>query len=281
VSIRHDLHALSPFYRYAIKHTWARQNPVEEVEIPSDADAVRIHVLSPAEEMLYFEKCLMLASRLEYVREDGKIVKVPEWHKRGYQDMYDLGRLMIKQGPRPEELRELEWADVNLERGTIFIRRGKTKAARRRLRLAAESREILARRLRECPGRWVFPSHKNPGDHIAAHQRVHDNVLAEMGSPDGFVVYDFRHTFATRAANDEHHPMSLSTLAAILGHNNLRSVHKYVHVQQADMDRAMQRMDEDSVPVLFRSGAVATSKTKDLTVTSGNQESAAGKRVIN
>jgi len=40
------------------------------------------------------------------------------------------------------------------------------------------------------------------------------------------VIYDWRHTFATRAANGG---MSLGTLARILGHNSLRSVTKYVH----------------------------------------------------
>ena len=49
VTLRHDLHALSKFFRYALKHNWCRANPVVEVEIPSDADAVRLYVLSPAE----------------------------------------------------------------------------------------------------------------------------------------------------------------------------------------------------------------------------------------
>ena len=35
--------------------------------------------------------------------------------------------------------------------------------------------------------------------------------------------------------------MPLPTLAAILGHANLRSVMKYVHIGQADMDVAMEQ----------------------------------------
>jgi site-specific recombinase XerD len=54
ITLRHDLHALSVFYKYAIKHNWARENPVRKVEIPSDADAVRMHILTSAEETLYF-----------------------------------------------------------------------------------------------------------------------------------------------------------------------------------------------------------------------------------
>jgi len=44
-----------------------------------------------------------------------------------------------------------------------------------------------------------------------------------------FVLYDFRHTFATRAAEAG---MPVATLASILGHGDLRSVTKYVHVRQ-------------------------------------------------
>lgn len=45
ITIRHDLYALSKFFRYAIRHNWTFANPAEEIEIPSDAGAERIHVL--------------------------------------------------------------------------------------------------------------------------------------------------------------------------------------------------------------------------------------------
>jgi site-specific recombinase XerD len=54
ITVRHDLHALSTFFQYAVKQHWTRENPIANVEIPSDAEAVRIHVLSAAEEKLYF-----------------------------------------------------------------------------------------------------------------------------------------------------------------------------------------------------------------------------------
>ncbi len=47
ITLRHDLHALSKFFGYAIKQRWSRENPVRKVDIPSDAGAVRIHVLTP------------------------------------------------------------------------------------------------------------------------------------------------------------------------------------------------------------------------------------------
>ena len=116
VTVRHDLHALSVFFNYAIKQRWSRENPVRRVEIPSDIEAVRIHVLSVDEERHYF----LLASK--------------------HRDLYDLGRLMINQGMRPEEVMALGKFDTNLDRCQLHTRTGKSAAARRTLDLTPESR---------------------------------------------------------------------------------------------------------------------------------------------
>ena len=50
VTVRHDLHALSLFFQYAIKSNWCTVNPLEVVKIPSDKNAVRDHVVTAAEE---------------------------------------------------------------------------------------------------------------------------------------------------------------------------------------------------------------------------------------
>ena len=57
------------------------------------------------------------------------------------------------------------------------------------------------------------------------------------------MIYDFRHTFATRAAESG---MPVATLAKILGHADLRSVMKYVHVRQEAQDRAMAVFEEST-----------------------------------
>jgi Phage integrase family len=115
---------------------------------------------------------------------------------------------------------------------------GKSKAAKRWLRMRAKSREILARRL-STVGRWVFPSRSNPGQHIGPAQRMHAAALKR--SKVSCVPYDFRHTFATRAVE---HGIDLPTLAAIMGHANLRSIMKYVHMDQGHMDTAMCKLDQ-------------------------------------
>lgn len=100
ITIRHDLHALSKAFGYFIDHNWARENPVRGVEIPSDRDAVRIHVLTHEEETLYFEAA------------------------RRFPALNDLGRLMMNQGCRPDEILEVETTDVDLEQSRLTVRDG-------------------------------------------------------------------------------------------------------------------------------------------------------------
>ena len=162
VTVRHDLHALSTFFQYAIKEHWTRDNPIRRVTIPSDAEAVRIHVLTPEEEKQYFT--------------------LAESHR----DLYDLGRLMLNQGMRPEEVLTLLASDVSLERGQLHIRSGKSAAARRSLDLTPESREILARRVAGGAS-WIFPAPRMPGQHIGRLNNAHDAICerAELA----FVLY--------------------------------------------------------------------------------------------
>jgi site-specific recombinase XerD len=55
-----------------------------------------------------------------------------------------------------------------------------------------------------------------------------------------FVLYDLRHTFATRLAQAG---IDLATLAAILGHNSIRIVQRYVHPTAEHKKAAMSRYD--------------------------------------
>lgn len=214
ITVRHDLHALSVFFQYAMKQHWTRDNPIANVEIPSDAEAVRMHVLTNAEEKLYFA------------------------HAAQHSDLYDLGRLMINQGMRPEEVLALSKFDVKLERGQLQIQCGKSKAARRALDLTPESSAILGGRM-STPGTWIFTARRKPGHHISRLNNAHDRVCEKSGL--SFVLYDLRHTFATRMAEAG---VDLATLAAILGHASIRIVERYVHPTAEHKRTAMLKYAE-------------------------------------
>jgi len=158
--------------------------------------------------------------------------------------------LILLQGLRPEEVTSLAKRDVDLDRGQLQIVQGKTPAARRTLTLTTESRRILAARM-EGDSSWVFPAKRNPEKHVDRLNNAHDR-LCRLAEADGisfdFVLYDLGHTFATRRATATHGDrFDLASLAAILGHNSLRMIQKYVHPTAEHQRELMQKYDETLV----------------------------------
>jgi integrase len=225
VTLRHDLHALSVFFQYAMKMKWAARNPVDEIKIPSDAGAVREHVVSAKEEKAYFEAAAALHA--EHLKS----------HANAQTNMADLARLMLEQGARPEELLAIRKEHFDAKAGTIFIAGGKTRSARRLLKLTAEARKIIERRMM-TPGQWLFPSDRRPGHHVTKLQCTHDRICREAGV--SFVIYDFRHTWATRMVETK---ADLPTIAALMGHSGLRTIGRYVHPTQEAQKAAMKRFE--------------------------------------
>lgn len=209
VTLRHDLHALSGLYKFARLNRWATANPLDGVAIPSDARAVRDHVLSDEEEAAFFAAAVQV-----------------------WEPYADAARLILLTGIRPDECLSLRPGDVDLERGTLTVRKGKTDAASRTLRLVPEAEALLRRRIRAAVDGNLWPSER--GKARLRFGSYHDRALALCGLD--FVIYELRHTFASRMAAAG---CPLATLAAILGHGSLRTVSRYVHPQQASLDAAM------------------------------------------
>jgi integrase len=233
VTVKHDLDNLSLFFQWAVKMNYCRSNVVREVKKPSDADSIRMRILSDAEEKLYFSAA------------------------RG--NLHDVARLMLLQGLRPDEVISIAKSDVDFELGVMHVPRGKTRAARRRMKLTPESKSILARRMATVSV-WMFPSPKRAGEHITKLNCPHDRVIGNLNpcrscgeresrhptrkclvfaAPEktvSFVLYDLRHTFATRMIEAG---VDLSALKEIMGHADIRVTQRYVHPSQQHQDRAM------------------------------------------
>jgi integrase len=238
VTAKHDLDNLSVFFQWAVKAGYARQNPTRDVKRPSDAQAIRERILTRPEERIYFA------------------------HAAG--NLSKVARLILLQGLRPEEAYRIRQEDVDLERSILRILWGKTRAARRTLSLTQEARSILAAQM-QTPGPWIFPSPKKPGAPIqklnCPHARLLDKLnpcrkcgerasshpqenCSEFTVPDRplyFVLYDLRHTFATRMVEAG---IDLVALKDILGHENIRITMRYVHLSQKRQDDAMGIYDK-------------------------------------
>lgn len=210
VTIRHDLHAASQLFQFARKQGWLDHDPLENVAYPSDQDSRNEVTVSDEEERLYLE------------------------HAADYPVLYDFALLMLNQGFRPDEVLALLKEDVDLEAGTARVRIGKSRAARRTLHLTPASKVILGRRM---PGEsiWIFPG-RTPGTHFSYSGlvKLHNAVLA--AAKLSFTMYSFRHTFATRLCE---RTRNVAMVAKVLGHADLKTVMRYVHISDEQAKAAM------------------------------------------
>ncbi len=190
---------------------------MREVSMPSDADAVRIHVLTVEEEEKYFKAAFEVVDRA------------------GRRNLYDVAQIMIAQGCRPEDVMAARKEGFDAGAGTLQVH-SKSRAGKRVLYLTPGCVEILAARM-QTPGPWLFPSERYQGNHITKLTNSHDRACREAGV--SFVLYDLRHTFGTRQATEM--KTDPFTLAAMMGHANLRTIMKYVHPEQSAQKEAMER----------------------------------------
>jgi len=140
----------------------------------------------------------------------------------------DVVMILNETGLRPDECHRLEWRDIDLKHNCLYIRSGKTKAARRRLPLTASVRSVFETRyqLADRPSDgFVFPAPTKTG-HID-HSSIKKQHLAALRQSHvrPFVIYSLRHTFATRIAPH----VDPFTLCKIMGWETIAIAMTYIH----------------------------------------------------
>jgi integrase len=145
---------------------------------------------------------------------------------------------MLETGMRPEEVYRVQPENVNLAENYLFNPHGKTKAAKRRIKLTAAAKCILARRVVNC-GAYLFPCETDATRPLPGIQSAHARALRES-KVARFRPYDCRHTWATRAVEAG---IDLVTLAAMLGHSKINMVLRYAHPSQEHQTKAMEKME--------------------------------------
>jgi integrase len=154
----------------------------------------------------------------------------------------DVATLILETGMRPEEVYSIRPENVDLMNGHLQVTHGKTKAARRLLRLTAPAREVLGRRMSVAKSPFLFPCESDTTRPIPKVNNAHDRAVRDSKVAP-FRLYDLRHTWATRAAMSG---IDLVTLAAMLGHSRIQMVLRYAHPTQDHQTQAMDRLERYS-----------------------------------
>jgi integrase len=212
-TVNRELACLKALFSYFIKADVVAKNPVSRVKFLAENNQ-QTRVLSHVEERAYFEKASPM--------------------------LRDVARIILETGMRPEEVYTIRPENVDLERRTIQIPHGKTKAARRLLTLTSAALEVLRRRIADLKSPYVFPCETDSHRPIPKVNNAHDRAVKDSKIAP-LRLYDLRHTWATRAAMSG---IDLVTLAAMLGHSRIQMVLRYAHPTHAHQAKAMEQLEQ-------------------------------------
>lgn len=183
-----------------------------------------------------------------YERRDGRAVTVQQlwdvanWMPEGVRRIVPVaGALGMRQG----ELFDLLDNDLDLDAGSLFVRRGKTQAARRRVEFDAETVRMLREQLLARPkaSSYVFPS---PGG--GRWQR--NNFMHQVYRPavkkaglEGLTFHDLRHTAISLMAQAGWRP---EHIAAQVGHSDGGALifRRYRHLFPDELRRQAAALDQ-------------------------------------
>ncbi len=145
-------------------------------------------------------------------------------------------RLLLLTGCRPGEIRGLRWCEVKPDRLTLID----AKIGPRHVLLGEAARELLRRLAVSASGEWVFPSDKGHGPlstndlwRFWITTRDAAEIVADAR------LHDLRHAHASHAVmNGE----SLHVAGRLLGHRRASTINRYVHLDDATLSLAAERV---------------------------------------
>lgn len=143
-------------------------------------------------------------------------------------------RLLLFSGMRVGEVLSLRWAEVDLDRGALFLKDSKTGA--KTVHLNSAARELLSSRERVLGNEYVFPG-KLPGKPIMDLNKPWRRIRRRAALPE-LRLHDLRHNFASAAAASG---LSLTVIGKLLGHRSPLTTSRYADLAD-DPTRAASEM---------------------------------------
>jgi integrase len=216
-TVNRELATLKRMLRLAMTH-WKLLDKVPKVTL-LDGERIREFILSPELETKY-------------------LAAAP-------QPLKDAAVVMLDAGLRAGELLRLTIHDIESEPkqgaklGSIWIRKGKSKNAKRVLSMTERVNETLANRPLTTSV-YIFPG-KKPETPISISwlERQHRKVRETLKLPEEFVIHSLRHTFGTRLGETG---ADAFTVMKVMGHSSVTISQRYVHPTPDTMERAFERL---------------------------------------
>ncbi len=192
-----------------------------------------------------------VAHKVRFLKEHGRERILSFEEERHYLAaasllLRDVATLILEMGLRPSEACSIRQQDVHLYAISPFLHvsNGKTKNAVRDVPLTERAKEVLKHRLAEAEGECIFPFRVGRSldwsRPMCELHPAHYEALQQSGIRPPFQIYDLRHTYGTRAAEAG---MDSLTLARLLGHADLKTTSRYVHLSKRHLAEAQAKIE--------------------------------------
>lgn len=211
-AVNRELALLSRIFTMAIRDRHASKNPVAEVGL-FKGEAGRTRYLLPEEE--------------------AQLLAVAANHKQ----LRLVILIALHTGMRRGEILKLKRKDVDFYRGEIHVTQTKTDEDRT-VPMNDTLRLELTSHIASLESEYLFANLKT-GKPIASIQRAFEAARLDAGLED-FRFHDLRHTAATRMAEAGVDPF---TIAAILGHRDVKTTARYAHATMMAKRRAVTALE--------------------------------------
>ena len=231
-SVRIELALLSNLYNIA-RNEWKIgkvDNPVSGIKKPQIPEG----------------RCPMLSQQqLEKLIE--------ECGKSGAKLLLPFVLLALHTGCRSYELRSLRWSQVNIEAGYISLIGEEVKTHRRRtIPLTETAKQVLTELAHDYelidregqPRGLIFPSRNNPNKprdmHKAFDAAVNRAGLNNLPGAGKLRIHDLRHCCGSALIMNG---VDLETVRKLLGHRDITTTQRYLHVVDEHMSDAISKID--------------------------------------
>lgn len=206
---------LRAIYNFAIARKLCAENPTFGVK--TFADGKRERFLSPAE-------LGQLGDALTAAAAEG-----------AQSHHVTIIRLLALTGARKNEIAQLRWSEVDLERGLLQLEDSKT--GRKVIRLGAAAMALLSE-VAKAKSRYVFPDPRDASLPIRNLDWFWVGVRNRAGLED-LRIHDLRHSFASVGVAGG---SGLFLIGKLLGHSHVATTQRYAHLADDPLKAAADKI---------------------------------------
>ena len=160
-------------------------------------------------------------------------------------DLYPVYFTFLNTGMRKAELENLEWADIDLERRRIRIRRKENwqpKTGERDIPINSQLHALLTElhQANQCglKSNWVFPDRTGGQIKIKLREKL-IQIAKKAGIENLTKVHTLRHTFASHLVMSG---VDLPTVKKLMGHSDIQTTMIYAHLAPDHLAEAVDKL---------------------------------------